>query len=331
MWQIEVTEPNHHTDTSRLNSEKGHKTLRTHTKTAQTTDIAHLLKGTLRDGVAGPKKLGRRKDVDSISRLAQTATKHENLLREVTETGLEQGEPLQGALDIEDEGRQRQATQHKVRVDDLLDSNLHKPLAKKIRLGQSSQAGAVSRERMLMKNDSCVLRDKSAGGEGPPEHCGLRGGGKLSSPARIYSTYEPKGSGSNHEMRSCKPPTDKARVTPSSEIEKGLQQSIPRSKGVKEAAPAKSIDPTGKALAAPAEPGGMAAKASTADGDNKNVIQEVIITGDINGLVLRSAADDAMIRALANHEESQQSSASQEEKDVDCNQGAEGRIKRRAA
>ena len=113
-------------------------------------------------------------------------------------------------------------------------------------------------------------------------------------------------------MQSCKPLTGKTRVTPSSEMEEGLEQSTPRSEGVKEAAPVKSITPTGRAQAVPAEPGVMAAKESTADGNDEIVIQEVIINGDVNGLVLRDAADNTMIRAPTNYEERQQSSAGQE-------------------
>ena len=176
-----------------------------------------------KDGVAGPKTLGRRKGVHPISHLAQTAINYENLLQEVSKANLERGEPLQGALENKDEGRQRKATMHKVGVDDPLDPNLQKPLAKKIRLGQFSQAGAVSRERVLRNDNSCVLREKSAGGEGPFEHSGWWVGGKLATVARIYSTFELKRNGSKHEMHSCKSLTDKARVRPLSEIEEGLQ------------------------------------------------------------------------------------------------------------
>ena len=202
----------------------------------------------------------------------------------MVEADLERGEPLQGELDNEDRGSQGKATKYKVRVGNPLDSNLHKPPAKKIRLGQFSQAGAVSKEIVLMKDNSCVLSEKSDGGKGHPELCGWLGGGELASVAFLYSTYELKGCGSKHETHSCRPLTGKARVTSSSKIEEGLRQSTPRSKEIKEAAPA--------------EPAGIKAEESTADGIAETVLQEDITTDDIDGLVLRDSADQECLRPV---------------------------------
>ena len=66
----------------------------------------------------------------------------------------------------------------------------------------------------------------------------------------------------------------KARVTPSSKIEEGLQQSTPRSKEIKDAAPAESAAPAGEVQEAPAEPAGMETEESIAEGIIETVIQE---------------------------------------------------------
>ena len=183
-------------------------------------------------------------------------------------------------------------------MDNPLDPSPHKPPAKKIRLQQFNQAGAVLKEMVLMENDSCPLSEKSAGGNGRPELCGWQGGGELASVTCLYSTHELKGDGGKYETYSPKPLMGEVRTTPSSKIEEGLQQSTPRSKESKETAPAESTAPAEEAQAAPAEPAGMEAEEFTAEGIGETVIQKDITTGDVDGLVLRDTADQKCLRPV---------------------------------